>query len=81
MKNSKLSIKLPATKEKKPFLTSGSPSCIEGYHTDGNCNKIKLSPAGVLKIAKNTQKRLGVANYISYIEVIDHGDYYTYSAC
>lgn len=81
MKNSKLSIKLPATKEKKPFLTSGSPACVGGFYTDGNYNKIKLSPAGVLKIAKNTQKRLGITDYINYVEVIDHGDYYTYSAC
>ena len=81
MKTSKLSVKLPTTKEKKPFLTSGSPACVGGFYTDGNYNKIKMSPIGVLKIAKNTQKRLGIANHISYIEIIDHGNYYTYSAC
>ena len=77
----KLIVQLPQAKDKKPFLTNGNPSSIEGFYTDGNYNKIKLSPIGILKIAKNTHKRLGVENYITFISVIDHGDYYTYSAC
>ena len=77
----KLTVKLPETKDKKPLLLSGNVADVCGFYTDGNYNKIKLSPAGVLKIAKNTHKRLGVENYITYIEIIDHGNHYTYSAC
>lgn len=76
-----LTVKLPQTKEKKPFLTWGNPAYIECFYTDGNYNKIKLSPAGIVKIKKNTHKRLGVSNYITYIEVIDHGTHYSCSAC
>lgn len=77
----KLNVIMPETKEKKPYLTCGSPAFNECFMTDGNGNKIKMSPSAVVKVAKNTHKRLGVSNYISHIEVIDHGSYYTCSCC
>ena len=75
MKTSKLSVKLPTTKEKKPFLTSGSPACVGGFYTDGNYNKIKMSPIGVLKIAKNWLLFLNKSN--NYIYLYSIWVYYT----
>ena len=56
----KLTVKLPEAKDKKPLLLSGNGADVCGFYTDGNYNRIKLSPAGVLKIAKNTHNDWGL---------------------
>ena len=71
----KLTVIKPESKAKKPFKTGGD------WLRGSNFEKLSLSPSEVVAIAKRKHKALGVANYISHIEVTDRGGYYTVSCC
>lgn len=69
----KLKVIKPNTNEKKYCSTGGD------WMRGPNMEKLKLSPSQIVTMKKKSNKALGIDKYISFIHVLDNGEYYSAS--